>query len=117
MCIRDSCCCAHHVWLTAVLCVPTSTSGDGPGLQRIRRYLWTTGCHLGCNANSANGCCLRSRCVHHSSLLVYVVNILCKPGRNTWAIDERHVCRHSSCRCSRLHCGSACWCCGCDNNL
>ena len=73
------------------------------GLQRVRRELGSTGCHLGLRSPTPGSNSVRRRRIHHRGLLVYELHFLRESGCHTGALPDRYLCRNPSDGCSSLH--------------
>jgi hypothetical protein len=72
-------------------------------LQRIHRDVRASLHHLGLRPLAIFGGAVCSRCLHHRSLLVHVVNFVCKSGRNAGPRRVGYVRRYSTGRRAGVH--------------
>ena len=79
------------------------------GAQLFSEFIATFGLLAviwGCSRLRSSGGALRCWGLHHRSILVYRLNILCKSSGDTRACSHGHVRRHPARRCTRLHRGA-----------
>ena len=94
---------ASHVWRSAVSIVATRSGWRSPAFQRVRCDIRTPRRYLGLlestfGIRSAGGWSL-----HHGSVLVYGVDVICEPSSHRRASPDEHVCRDPAGRRSGLH--------------
>ena len=85
-----------HVWRTAAPALSQTSSWECAAFQRVRGDVRTARGYLGLLEKALGVCSSCRRSLHHGSVLVYRVDVVCEPGRHRRPRTDGYVRWHSS---------------------
>ena len=94
---------ASDVWRGAVSVLATRSGWRRPAFQRVRCDVRTPRGYLGLLESTFRIRSPGGWSLHHGSVLVYRIDVICKPGSHRRASPDEHLCRHPPGRRPGLH--------------
>jgi len=99
----------RDVWVADYLSCAPCSQRPGPIIERVHCDVRPALRYLGMFQIAPERNSGRSGCLHHRSLLVHRLHILCKPRCNDRESIQRHVRGHQAARCATFHRRAVWW--------